>query len=108
VKTVSGIIARTESQKEELFSINSSVRKATFILSWRGGSPGDSLTFDLTAPNNITIPVQMQTIKTGSFYRIATIKLPLDIRRNRIEHAGTWKLVIKPALSADNVRTALI
>ncbi len=103
VKTVSGIIARTESQKEELFSINSSVRKATFILSWRGGSPGDSLTFDLIAPNNITIPVQMQTIKTGSFYRIATIKFPLDIRGNQIEHTGIWKLTIKPALSTDNV-----
>jgi hypothetical protein len=35
-------------------------------------------------------------IQTGAFYRIATVRFPLDVHGRRIDPAGTWKLVIRP------------
>jgi hypothetical protein len=97
VKTTRGVIAQNDQPKQDLFSLNSTVRQATFALSWRGTQRDDeALTFDLKAPNGTTIPTGLQQIKTGTFYRIATVRFPLDVHGTRINPEGTWKLVIRP------------
>lgn len=99
VKTVRGVITQNDSPKQELFELNSTVRQATFALSWRGTQRDDeALTFNLVAPNGngTTIPTGLQQIQTGTFYRIATVRFPLDVHGSRINPAGTWKLVIRP------------
>lgn len=93
VKTVKRTIAGIDLPKDEFFMINSTARKATFILSWRGE---DRLTFDLVSPDGTTIPESLQKVQTGSFYRIATVEFPLSVHRNKIDHAGTWKLIVRP------------
>ncbi len=98
VKTTRGVIVRDGQPKQDLFQLNSTVRQATFALSWRGAQRDDeALTFDLVAPNNgPTIPTGLLQIQTGTFYRIATVRFPLDVHGTRINPEGTWKLVIKP------------
>ena len=64
--------------------------------SWQGDGE-DALTFDLISPEDgIPIPVSVQIIQTSSFYCIATVEFPLFVHGTPIDHAGTWKLVVKP------------
>jgi len=103
VKTVSGTIADTDPPKTEMFDINSTVRKATFALSWRGERYEDTMYLELVAPGEITIPISLQRVQTGDFYHIATVDFPLVVHGNPVDHAGRWKLVIRHKLTVTQV-----
>lgn len=114
VATVTGTLTNADAGKTETFDINSSVRKATFAVSWRGDRSPGSLNFSLVAPNGTTIPASAMEIKNGPFYRIASLALPISGHTNPritaaaavpsdIPHAGTWTLVFHPNLNTDQV-----
>jgi len=101
VQTISNTIAQNDTAKEERFTINASVRRATFALSWRGERRLDALTFDLIAPDGGTIiPRQLMHIRGGEFYQVASVRFPLDVQGTEIGPAGTWKVRITPNLVA--------
>ena len=109
IKTVKGIIAREDIQKTERFSLNSTVRQATFALTWKRGN-ANSLSFDLKDPNGITIPRSLMMIQSGSFYSFATVKFPLTVHGTPIDPAGVWEVVIRPGQTsvAGNYKVHLI
>jgi hypothetical protein len=103
VKTVSGTITSNQLQKEETFSINSTARKVTFILSWQGDRRMHALDFELVAPDCTVIPNGLLNIKDGVFYHMSSIDLPLTVHGKQVKHSGTWRLIIKPQLQVAQV-----
>jgi hypothetical protein len=103
VKTVKGVIAKNAPPTEEAFHLNSTVRKATFALSWRGQMGEDALMVSLIAPDGTEIPGGLIRTTVGTFYRIATVTFPIDMHGTPLGPLGTWRLRITPQLSSPQV-----
>ncbi len=100
-------------ERVKTFTINASVKRATFILSWRNPAPETPLNlgFYLTSPSpgeeHITAKQAQATF--GDHYQIYTLDFPhyrnlAGHPRKWIDHRGVWKMVISgSSLPGDGV-----
>lgn len=114
VATATGTLTNADAGKTKTFYINGSVRKATFAVSWRGDRRPEAVNFSLVAPDGTTILPSAMDVKSGPFYRIASLAFPLsghtapgamaaEAVPSAIQHAGIWTLAFAPKLVTDQV-----
>jgi hypothetical protein len=103
VKTVSGTISQNQSPKDETFSLTSTTRKATFIVTWQEDRRMNALDFELYAPDGTEIPKGLLDIKNGNFYHTIAAEFPLSVHGSQIDPSGTWKLNIISRLQVPSV-----
>lgn len=103
VTTLAGTLTNADSGKFETFEINESVRKATFVVSWRGDRRPSAVNFSLIAPDGTTVPPGLIDLSSGPFYRIASLNFPLSVHGSPVGQAGTWQLVFHPDLATNQV-----
>lgn len=120
-----------ETQKTETFTLNASVKKATFLVSWRGQRAPGLLTFDLVKrEGSARIPIPRRSIDwtTGDFYTLGTVTFPVtppqDVpvpilntgaagpgsERAIVWPAGEWELIVHngPQAAAMPFHTGLL
>ena len=74
---------------EETFSINRSIRQATFIVSWVGVRDPDALRVELISPSGF--PIGLAGLeRRGDIFSIVSIPFPYRLRNEVIRPEGDW------------------
>lgn len=84
--------------KTERLPINASVKRASFLVSWRNKRQRDALRFHLVSPNGtvIDIPSHGQAFEQrGEFFTLATLSFPFRGRSGIVFPGGEWQIVVE-------------
>jgi hypothetical protein len=96
-----GIFSDGEVAKTETFNLNASVKKASFLLSWRNKRHPGALIFQLRK-SGTTIPVDRSNaeIQSGAYYTLVTLNFPLRTKTGLVFPGGEWQMVISEQLQS--------
>jgi hypothetical protein len=101
-----GTFSDGEPAKTEAFTLNKSVKTASFLLSWRNVRETDALSFKLIKDGSIEIPVSGANVPEtkGKFYTLVTLQFPLRTAEGSMVYPrGTWDMVIEEGLGSGSV-----
>jgi len=89
-----GSLSREKPSAVETFTLNKSVRQATFVVSWRKARYRSAVEVTLISPSGVEVNLSGK-LRQGDFYSIVSIPFPLRQDTTLIQPQGTWTIRLK-------------